>query len=142
MYRPTEAEVLGAADSIVEAFSATDTDAYFAGFADDASFVFHTEPRRLESRGDYERLWRGWVDGGWRVTDCRSDDRRVQVFPGGAVFSHTVATSVVTEDRPESYVERETIVFAVTGAGDGTRLVAVHEHLSALPGGEPEREQS
>ncbi|RAE31810.1 DUF4440 domain-containing protein, partial [Burkholderia multivorans] len=35
---------------MVEAFAATDTKAYFAGFAEDASFIFHPEDLRLNSR--------------------------------------------------------------------------------------------
>lgn len=127
---PTTAAVTAAANAIVAAFSATDTDAYFSGFAPDASFVFHPEPARLNSRAAYEVMWNGWVAEGWRVTACRSSDPLVQVFPGGAVFSHTVDTSVETAAGPESYTERETIVFTLTPAGG---LVAVHEHLSTVP---------
>lgn len=128
MTTPDPAAVERAALAIVDAFAATDTGRYFAGFAPDATFVFHTEPARLDDRAAYERLWQGWVDSGWSVTSCTSSDRKVQVFDGGAVFTHTVDTSVATADGPESYRERETIVFAV----DGDDLVAVHEHLSPL----------
>lgn len=126
MTTPDPAAVEAAASAIVDAFAATDTDRYFAGFSPDATFLFHTEPHRLEDRGAYEKLWGEWLESGWKVTSCTSTDRRIQVFDGGAVFSHTVDTSVQTADGPESYRERETIVFAA--AGD--RLVAVHEHLS------------
>ena len=131
MHTPDQTAVLAAADAIIEAFAATDTEAYFAGFADDASFIFHPEPARLNSRAEYESLWAGWVASGWRVTACSSSDRLVQPFPGGAIFSHTVATSVDSEVGPESYVERESIIFRVTG--DEQRLIAVHEHLSPMP---------
>ncbi len=127
---PTEAEVLAAADEIVAAFTATDTDRYFAGFSPDATFVFHPEAARLNSRSEYEALWAEWLAAGWRVTSCVSTDRLVQPFPGGAVFSHTVATSIDSADGPDAYVERESIVFR-TGA-DG-RLIAIHEHLSTTP---------
>ena len=130
MHTPEEEAVLAAADAIVEAFAATDTEAYFAGFAPDASFVFHPEPARLNSRAEYEALWTGWVASGWRVTACRSSERLVQAFPGGAVFSHTVETSIDSAQGPDSYVERETIVFRVGADG---RLVAIHEHLSPAP---------
>lgn len=125
---PDAAEVEAAAASIVDAFAATDGERYFALFADDASFVFHTEPSRLDSRAAYERLWSTWVESGWRVVSCASSERLVQPLPGGAVFSHTVDTTVETGEGRESYRERESIVFAV----DGDRLVAVHEHLSPL----------
>lgn len=129
---PTESQVLAAADAIIDAFRTTDTDTYFAGFSVDASFVFHPEPARLNSRAEYEALWAGWVESGWRVTACASSDRLVQVFPGGAVFSHTVATGIDSADGPDSYVERESIIFRVE---EGDRLVAVHEHLSTVPEG-------
>ena len=136
---PTRDSVLAAAAEIVDAFAATDGERYFATFAPDATFVFHTEPERLGERAAYERLWAGWVEGGWRVVSCESSDRLVQAFPGGAVFSHSVATTVDTGEGTESYRERETIVFRVeepaTGATDAAapRLVAVHEHLSPMP---------
>lgn len=125
---PDAAEVEAAAAAIVDAFAATDGERYFSAFAADASFVFHTEPSRLDSRAAYERLWGSWVESGWRVVSCDSSERLVQPLPGGAVFSHTVDTTVETGEGRESYRERESIVFAV----DGDRLVAVHEHLSPL----------
>lgn len=130
MHTPSETEVLAAADAIIDAFAATDTDAYFAGFDPAASFVFHPEPARLNSRAEYERLWAGWIESGWSVTACASSDRLVQCFPGGAVFSHTVATSIDSAEGPDSYVERESIIFRTTEDGG---LVAIHEHLSTAP---------
>lgn len=125
----TEDEVLAAAAALVEAFGATRTDEYFAAFAPDATFVFHTEDRRLESRAEYEALWNAWLADGWSVTACRSSDILVQVLGETAVFSHTVRTTAGPAAAPETTSERETIVFA---RRDG-RLLAVHEHLSALP---------
>jgi uncharacterized protein (TIGR02246 family) len=130
MTTPDPAAVQAAASTIVEAFAATDAERYFAAFAPDATFVFHPEPRRLEGRAEYERMWAEWVASGWRVTSCDSSEARVQVFDGGAVFTHTVDTSVETADGPESYRERETIVFTT----EGDRLVAIHEHLSPFAG--------
>lgn len=130
MHTPSTTEVLTAADAIVRAFRATDTAAYFRGFSPEATFVFHPEATRLDSRAEYEALWAGWLEEGWRVTACASTDRLVQPFPGGAVFSHTVHTSVATQDGPDSYVERETIVFRAT---DSRELIAIHEHLSTVP---------
>ncbi|MBM7503852.1 YybH family protein [Agromyces aurantiacus] len=127
---PGVEEVEAAASAIVDAFAATDGPRYFATFAPDAMFVFHTEPERLDDRAAYERLWADWVASGWRVVSCTSSDRRVQPFPGGAIFSHSVETAVETPDGPDSYRERETIVFRT----DATRgLIAVHEHLSPMP---------
>ena len=126
---PTEEEVAHAASAIVAAFTATDGDLYFAGFAPEATFVFHTEPDRLGARAEYERLWSGWVESGWRVLECESTNRLVQPFPSGAVFSHDVFTRVDTGEAEDAYRERETIVFRV----DGDNLLAVHEHLSPAP---------
>lgn len=132
---PLEHEVLAAAARIVDAFTATDTERYFGAFAPDASFIFHTEPNRLEDRASYEALWAGWIADGWRVTSCISSNQQVNLFPGGAVFAHDVSTSIEVGTEPgeittDSYMERETIVFS--RAADGT-LVAVHEHLSPAP---------
>lgn len=133
MNTPTEAEVLAAADAIIEAFAETDTDAYFAGFAANASFIFHPEATRLNSRAEYEELWASWLAANWRVTNCTSTDRLVQTFPGGAVFSHTVATAIESDDGADAYIERESIIFRVTEAGG---LIAIHEHLSTVPASE------
>ncbi|QEO13858.1 nuclear transport factor 2 family protein [Agromyces intestinalis] len=136
---PDADEVRRAAAEIVDAFAATDGERYFTGFSPDATFLFHTEPARLDDRASYERLWGEWVESGWRVRSCESSGSHVQTYPGGAVFSHDVATSVDTGDGGvESYRERETIVFRVadTGAADGAdarALIAVHEHLSPAP---------
>lgn len=127
---PTRDEVEAAASAIVDAFAATDGPRYFATFAPDTTFIFHTEPARLQDRAAYERLWAEWVASGWRVVSCTSSDPAVQVFPGGAVFSHSVDTTVETPDGQDSYRERETIVFR-TDPNRG--LIAVHEHLSPMP---------
>ncbi|MFC0680518.1 nuclear transport factor 2 family protein [Lysobacter korlensis] len=132
---PTAADVLAAASAIVDAFAATDGDRYFATFAPDATFVFHTEAERLPNRAAYERIWAGWVGSGWRVISCTSSDPLPQTFPGGAVFTHTVDTTVDTGEGTESYRERETIVFRLAAGTDatGSGLVAIHEHLSPMP---------
>ncbi len=127
---PSAEAVERAAAAIVRAFAATDTAAYFAGFAADASFVFHPESHRLNSRAEYEETWNGWLADGWSVIDCVSSDPLIQTFPGGAVFSHTVDTTVETGEGRESYRERESIVFRHLGDGD---LIAIHEHLSPVP---------
>ena len=132
MSTPTHAAVRDAADAIVQAFAATDTARYFAGFSPDATFIFHSEPGRINSRQEYETLWQGWVESGWKVTECRTSAPLIQVFPGGAVLSHTVHTSIDTPEGSDSYTERETIVFTMGQTG---ALVAMHEHLSTVPEG-------
>ena|SRR5690242_21927532 len=127
--QPTADDVVRAAEVIVDAFATNDGDRYFACFAPDATFCFYAEPARLDDRASYEELWSGWISDGWRVRTCTSSNQLVQTFPGGAVFSHDVATTVATGGGEESTRERETIVFRVE---DG-RLVAIHEHLSAAP---------
>jgi uncharacterized protein (TIGR02246 family) len=125
---PVEAEVLDAARLLVEAFGAHDTAVYFASFAPEATFVFHTHPRPLRSREAYHELWTSWEQDGFRVVSCASTDQHVQVLSGDvAVFTHRVHTVVRTGAEEESLDERETIVFRRQGEG---RWLAVHEHLS------------
>lgn len=124
-----EKGVLGAADRLVAAFAATDTAGYFACFAPDASFVFHTEAQRFDDRAAYEQAWTGWLAEGWRVLSCESSERLVQVHGSTAVLSHRVRTVTAVGDVETATDERETIVFALQGG----RVVAVHEHLSAVP---------
>jgi uncharacterized protein (TIGR02246 family) len=126
-----EREVLTAAEALVHAFASGDSAAYFACFAPEATFVFHTTARRLESRAAYEALWAQWVEqDGFAVVTCVSTDQGVQVLgPDAAVFTHDVATVVDVGGSREELTERETIVFV---RRDGTWL-AVHEHLSPAP---------
>ncbi len=124
-------DVLAAADDLVAAFAATDTEAYFDCFSPDATFVFHPENARLDDRAAYEALWDGWLAAGWRVVSCTSTDRLVQLLGEVAVFTHTVRTTTSEDGAESTSVERETIVF--TRVGD--RLLAVHEHLSPVPAG-------
>jgi uncharacterized protein (TIGR02246 family) len=126
-----EREVLAAADALVRAFASGDSAAYFACFAPEATFVFHTTPQRLGSRAAYEALWEQWVtEDGFAVVSCASTDPVVQVLgPDAAVFAHDVTTVVEVGGAREELHERETIVFA---RRDGVWM-AVHEHLSPTP---------
>ncbi len=124
--------MLAAADALVAAFAATDTAAYFACFSPDATFVFHPEPARLDNRAAYEALWAGWLAAGWRVVSCTSTDRLVQLHGDLAVFTHSVRTTTSENSVETTTDERETIVFARVGE----RLLAVHEHLSPVAGGD------
>jgi kynurenine formamidase/ketosteroid isomerase-like protein len=129
----SRAEVQEAADGLIAAFAATDTERYFAAFSPSATFIFHPEPEALGSRSEYRQLWDMWVGSGWKVLDCRSSEQNIQLLGSAAVFTHRVATVVRTgpDGSTLSTDERETIVFTRTGGGE---VVAVHEHLSAVPG--------
>ncbi len=124
-------EVLAAADHLVGRFGSHDTAAYFACFAEDATFVFHNHPARLGSRAEWEALWHQWeTEDGFRVAGCRSSDQAVQVVgPDLAVFTHSVETDVVLGGDASRSQERETIVFQRRPGG----WIAVHEHLSPAP---------
>jgi ketosteroid isomerase-like protein len=124
------AEVTSAANAIVAAFGRHDPKAYFAQFAPEATFVFYTTDRRLNSRAEYEAEWAKWEkEDAFHVESCRSTDQRVQLLGDVAVFSHSVETSLTTRQGPATVHERETIVFQ---RQDG-KWVAVHEHLSPRP---------
>jgi len=125
-------EVLQAADDLVAAFGDGRLDDYFAAFASDATFVFHTTRERISSTAEYRALWQRWVaEDDFRVLDCVSTNRLVQQFGDTAVFSHDVRTTVSTALGRETLAERETIVFHREGSG---RWLAVHEHLSPASG--------
>jgi ketosteroid isomerase-like protein len=123
-------QVLAAADNLVAAFAATDTSAYFGCFSPAATFIFHPEPARLDDRAAYEQLWATWLADGWRVVSCSSSDRLVQLIGDAAIFSHTVDTVTAVGAEETASRERETIVFAL----EDDRILAVHEHLSTVPG--------
>ena len=123
------ADVLAAAHHLVEAFGRHNTEAYFATFAEDATFVFYNHPERLESRQAWRDLWTEWEGEGFRVLDCRSTNQLVQLLTDDtAVFSHSVETQAQFGEETSTTFERETIVFRKT---DGAWL-AVHEHLSPI----------
>ncbi|GEM_PF-108081 len=127
-------EVSAAAAAIVAAFGRHDPNAYFALFAPEATFVFHTTPQRLNSRAEYRAEWAKWEkEDGFRVRSSKSSDQRVQVLGDAAVFTHTVVTELSTKQGPTTMRERETIVFR----RDGGKWIAVHEHLSPLPESAP-----
>lgn len=124
-------EVLAAADAVVRAFAGGDSAAYFACFAPEATFVFHTTPQRLGSRAAYEALWEQWVtEDGFRVVACASSNQHVQILGAdSAVFVHDVATVLELGGAREELSERETIVFERRDEV----WMAVHEHLSPTP---------
>lgn len=126
-----EADVLEAAAALVAAFGRHDREAYFGAFAPEATFLFYTTPRLLDSRAAYEAEWADWEAGGFRVLGCRSLDGRVSVVADDvAVFTHRVRTRTRDADGEHDLAERETIVFQ---RGDDGRWLGIHEHLSPEP---------
>jgi ketosteroid isomerase-like protein len=123
--------VAPAAEQLVAAFAEGRVDDYFACFAENATFVFHTTSERLESREAYRSLWRRWeAEDGFRVLSCESSNQLVTPLgDNAAIFVHDVATRVRTSAGDEELRERETIVFARLQG----RWQAVHEHLSPAP---------
>ncbi len=125
------ADARRAAERVVAAFAAHDTAAYFAGFATDATFLFHNHPRLLVGREAYRALWLTWEAEGFHVEGCTSDEARCDLVASDvAVFTHRVRTVLRGEGEQR---ERETIVLA---RRDG-RWTAVHEHLSPDVPGDP-----
>ena len=126
-----EAEVGAAAAALVAAFGAHDVDGYFGAFAPDATFLFYTTPRLLESRAAYEAEWRSWEADGFRVLGCRSIEPEVHLLTTDvAVFTHRVRTRMRDAEGEHDLAERETIIFR---RGQDGRWLGVHEHLSAEP---------
>src|SRR5690242_17257363 len=93
-----EGDAMAALDRLVEAFSRTDTAAYFACLAPEATFLFHSEPTVITGRAAYRALWDSWVTEGWRVAGCASSERRVQLLGPVAVVTHRVRTTVHTPE--------------------------------------------
>jgi hypothetical protein len=121
-------EVLAAAAKIVDDFGHHRTADYFAGFANDATFMFYTHTERLDSRAAYEQLWQKWEsEDGFKVHACRSSNQMVQLLgEDAAVFTHLVSSDIEFAGEVSTVEERETIVFAK----HGSHWLAVHEHLS------------
>jgi ketosteroid isomerase-like protein len=119
-----------AAEALVAAFARHDRVAYFESFAPSATFLFHNFERVLTSRSEYEAVWRGWEDDGFRVLGCSSTNGAVTMLRDDlAVFTHTVRTQLKDGDSSVTVGERETIIFQLI---DG-RWLGVHEHLSPDP---------
>ena len=124
-------EVLAAAAHLVDAFRRHDTAAYFACFVADASFVLHSTPGPLPTRGAYERLWDSWErESDFRVHGCASTEQGVRLLGDAAVFTHRRRTDLELDGVRETRDERETIVFE---RQPDDRWAAVHEHLSPSP---------
>ena len=128
----SEQAVLTAAAKIVADFGNHDVEAYFSGFTAEASFMFYTHSERLDSRLAYQNLWAKWEsEDGFKVHGCKSSGQLVQLIgTQAAVFSHLVESQIEFAGEVSTVHERETIVFALTESG----WLAVHEHLSPVPG--------
>ncbi len=123
-----ELEALAAVDAIIGNFGAHRRDAYFAGFAPEATFLFYTSDIRLESRAEYKALWASWeTDNAFHVLSCRSTNRRIQIFGHVAVFSHDVETTLTMEGVEETVYERESVILERRADA----WLGIHEHLSA-----------
>ncbi len=121
--------LLAAADGLVEAFGRHDRTAYFAAFAPEATFIFHTLEAPLASRADYERQWQAWeAEDGFRVLACRSTDRLARIVGDTGIFAHRVETELEMGGERLTSQERETIVFRRRADGG---WIAIHEHLAA-----------
>ena len=122
-------QVASAADTLVAAFASHDRDGYFACFASDATFLFHTTGRLLGSRAEYEQEWTAWEGEGFHVEACQTSGRRIDLLTDDvAVLTHRVRTRLAGVDG--TLAERETIVFRRQPGG---RWLGVHEHLSPDP---------
>jgi ketosteroid isomerase-like protein len=124
-------EVGRAADRLVAAFAGHDVAGYFDAFDPDATFLFHSSPRLLGSRAEYEAEWAAWEAEGFRVLGCHTRERRIDLVSDDvAVMTHRVRTSLA--GSADVACERETIVFR---RSSDARWLAVHEHLSPDPEG-------
>jgi len=122
-------QVQQAANELIAAFAGNDTEAYFAAFSEDATFLFYTLPAPLLSRAAYQEVWKGWQADGFAVLDCQSSNAHISLQGDVAIFMHDVATRVRFGSEENQFHERETIVFR----HDGGRWLACHEHLSTQP---------
>ena len=103
------AAVMQAALDVVAAFGAHDTERYFAGFAPEATFLFHAEPEILPSRAAYEAASEHAV-------------RLVVDVPVAVVGGDAVAVAAVLEDPRLQHV-RDGVVGAFLTVPDPRRSV-------------------
>ncbi len=122
---------MGAAAEIVAAFGSHDKESYFSLFASDATFLFYTGEKRLNSLQEYKEEWESWEVDGFKIFSCSSSDPKVTLHADSrvAIFTHCVETDLKIGGERVRSKERETIVFEIV---DG-QWVAIHEHLSPDP---------
>ena len=128
---PARDDVIQTALELIAAFARNDREKYFSYFAPDASFIFYSVSRLLESRAAYEEEWAGWIENaGFHVEECVSMNQKVKIYGDVAVFTHETRTRVSTNDGEHVYNERETIIFHKMEG----KWLGVHEHLSLAAG--------
>jgi len=112
-------EVAAAAAAIVDAFGRHDPKKYFSLFAPDATFVFHTTPKRLNARAEYEAEWAMWEkEDGFRVRSCKSTDQRVQTLATSRCSPIQSRQSYLRSRGQARYrSERPSCSIAVEGSG-------------------------
>jgi ketosteroid isomerase-like protein len=123
-------DIIDTALEIIEAFSKNDRKRYFDMFVPEATFIFYTVPRLLNSRAAYEAEWDAWIKNfEFHVINCVSAQHSVQVYGNFAIFTHETTTHVSTKNGEQITHERETIIFQKIF----DKWLGVHEHLSLLP---------
>ena len=100
------AQVMEAARELVAAFARNDTEAYFAAFSEDASFLFHTTPGVLQGRAAYRELWDAWQREGFRVLGCESRNPLLSLQGDVAIFMHEVVTRLRVGGEAITSLER------------------------------------
>ena len=124
-----EAEVEAAAVALLDAFAANDLKRYFGSFLPEASFIFPIVDHVMQSPAEYAAEWQRWVaEDDFKVTECLSFDRQIQVHGDVAIFSHRTITRSTGNSGERTLHERETIIFKKI---DGV-WKAAHEHVSPL----------
>lgn len=120
-----------AAENIVAAFGSHDPESYFSYFSPDATFIFYTAERQLNSREEYEKEWLKWEAGGFRVLSATSRNPHIQFSRDNtvAIFTHSVCTTLNNGIEVVKTGERETIIFEIREG----KWLAIHEHLSGDP---------
>lgn len=114
-------------NTLIDDYAHHRRDAYFSHFSEDATFVFHTSPARLDNRRAYEGLWQSWESvHDFRVLSCESTNRKIQRFGPTVIFTHDVDTVLSMDGVTERPMERETIVMQLTAK----EWSCIHEHLS------------
>ena len=123
------AAVEAAAVALLDAFAKNDRPRYFGSFLPEATFVFPIVDRVMVSREDYAAEWQRWIDtDDFKVTECLSTDRMIQVYGEVAIFIHRTVTRSTDRGGERTLHERETIIFNKVNG----EWWAVHEHVSPL----------